>query len=106
MACKLTKSSKANVDFEGKTDDVVNLAISSDSGGATIVTVIYDGSQIDPPSNFTLVAGNKLLTILVDNPVPRDWTTILEKCNGGTNIIKHYPFDPFGPTQTFRIEAS
>jgi len=106
MACKLTKSSEPNVDFVGKTGDQVQLGISSDSGGATIVTVIYDGKQIDPPSSITLVTGNKLLTILVDNPVPRDWTTILEKCNGGTNVLKHYPFDPFGPTQTFRIEAS
>lgn len=105
MACKLTKSSKAGVDFEGKTGDQVQLGVSSDSGGATIVSVVYDGTALSAPWKFTLAAGNKFLTVLVDNPVPRDWTTIQEICNGGRNTLKHYPFDPYGPTQTFIIEA-
>lgn len=52
-----------------------------------------------------MAAGSKFLTVLVDNPVPRDSTTIEEDCNGTKNPLKHYPFDPYGPTQTFIIEA-
>jgi len=106
MAWKLTKSSKPEVDFEGKTRDQVQLGVSSDSGGATIVAVIYDGNAVSAPWKVTLAAGIKLLTVLVDNPVPRDWTTIEEICNGDRNTLKHYPFDPYGPTENFFIEAS
>jgi hypothetical protein len=105
MACKLTKSTKPGVDFEGKVRDQVQLGVSSDSGGATIISAVYDGTPLSTPWKFTLSAGSKFLTVLIDNPVPRDWTTIQEICNGGTNTLKHYPFDPYGPTQTFIIEA-
>ncbi len=105
MACKLTKSTKAGVDFEGKVGDQVQLGVSSDSGGATIVSAVYDGKTLTVPWKFTLSAGDKFLTVLVDNPVPRDWTTIQEQCNGTVSVLKHYPFDPYGPTQTFIIEA-
>lgn len=105
MACKLTKSDKPRVDFEGTAGEQVKLGIDSDSGGAIIVAAIYAGKQISDPWKFTLVSGNKLLTILVDNPVPRDWTTIQEICNGKKKTLLHYPFDPDGPTQSFRIEA-
>jgi hypothetical protein len=105
MACKLTKSTKPGVDFKGKTGDQVQLGVSSDSKGATIVSAVYDGNPLSAPWKLTLAAGSKFLTVLVDNPVPRDWTTIEESCNGGTNTLKHYPFDPYGPTQTFIIEA-
>jgi hypothetical protein len=106
MACKLAKSTKPGVDFEGKTGDQVQLGVSSDSTGATIVSVVYDGAPQSAPWKLTLASGKKLLTVLVDNPVPRDWTTIEETCNGGKNTLKHYPFDPYGPTQTFIIEAN
>jgi hypothetical protein len=106
MACKLTKSSKPGVDFEGKIADQVQLGVESDSHGATIVSVVYDGTALSAPWKVTLAAGTKFLTVLIDNPVPRDWTTIEEICNGATNTLKHYPFDPYGPTQTFIIEAS
>lgn len=46
MACGLTKSTKPNVDFEGNTGDQVKLGVSSDSGGATIVSVVYDGNAV------------------------------------------------------------
>jgi len=105
MACKLTKSIKPGVDFEGKAGDQVQLGVSSDSGGATIVSAVYDGATLSSPWKFTLSAGSKFLTVLVDNPVQRDWTTIQESCNGSANTLKHYPFDPYGPTQTFIVEA-
>jgi len=101
MACKLTKSTKPGVDFEGTDGDEVQLGVSSDSGGATIVAAVYDGVPLSAPWQFTLAAGDKFLTILIDNPVPRDWTTIQEVCNGKRNTLKHFPFDPTGPTQTF-----
>jgi len=103
--CKLTQSSKPGIDFDGKTGDQVQLGVSSDSGGATIVAVVYDGTVLSAPWKVSLATGDKFLTILVDNPVPRDWTTIEEVCNGGTKPLKHYPFDPYGPTQTFIIGA-
>jgi hypothetical protein len=106
MACKLTKSSKPNIDFEGNTGDKVQLGVSSDSKGATIVSVVYDGNPVPAPWQFTLGAGNKFLTVVVDNPVPRDWTTIEEICNGSRNPLKHYPFDPYGPAQTFIIRGN
>jgi hypothetical protein len=107
MACALRKSTKSGVDFEGSVGGKVQLGVASDSGGAIIIAVIYDGKSINSPWNVPLVAGNKLLTVLVDNPVPRDWTTIQELCGGGvTNTLLHFPFDPNGPTQSFRIEAS
>jgi hypothetical protein len=105
MACKLSESKKPKVDFEGKTGDQVQLGVSSDSKGATIVSVVYDGNILSAPWKVTLAAGKKFLTVLIDNPVPRDWTTIEEICNGSTQPLKHYPFDPYGPTQTFIIEA-
>jgi hypothetical protein len=103
MACKLQKSTKPDIDFEAKTGDQVKLGVSSDSGGATIVSVVYGGTSITSPWVFTVASGKKLLTVLVDNPVPRDWTTIQEVCNGNANSLKHYPFDPYGPTETFVI---
>ena len=106
MACKLNKSTKPGIHFEGKAGERVQLGVSSDSGGATIVSVSYDGSQLSSPWTFALAAGTKFLTILIDNPVPQDWTTIQEMCNGSTSALLHYPFDPYGPTQTFRIEAT
>ena len=105
MACKLTKSTKPWVDFEGKTGDPVQLGISSDSKGATILSIVYDGTVLSAPWKFTLAAGNKFLTVLVDNPVPHDWTTIEEICNSGRNPLLHYPFDPYGPAQNFVIEG-
>jgi hypothetical protein len=96
MACKLRKSIKPGVDFEANTGDQVKLGVSSDSGGA----------PISSPWVFTVAAGTKFLTVLIDNPVPRDWTTIEEVCNGSRNPLKHYPFDPCGPTQTFLIEGN
>ncbi len=106
MACKLTKSTIPGVDFAGKIGDQVQLGVSSDSRGATIVSVVYDGTAISAPWNVTLAAGNKFLTVLIDDPISRDWTTIEEVCNGNRKTLKHYPFDPYGPTQTFIIEAS
>jgi hypothetical protein len=32
--------------------------------------------------------------------------TIQESCNGGSNTLKHYLFDPYGPTQTFIIKGN
>ena len=106
MACKLRKSTKPDVDFEANTGDQVKLGVSSDSGGATIVSVVYDGNAISSPWVFTAAAGKKFLTVLVDNPIPRDWTTIEEVCNGSNSTLKHYPFDPYGPTQTFIIQGN
>lgn len=61
MACKLTKSTSAGVDFEGKTGDQVQLGASSDSWHCHIRTMeVY------------LVLRQQVLTVLVDNPVPRD----------------------------------
>jgi hypothetical protein len=105
MACQLTKSTAPGVDFEGKAGGQVQLGVSSDSGGATIVSVVYDGTSLSAPWKFALSPGIKFLTVLVDNPVPRDWTTIQESCNSG-NTLKHYPFDPYGPTQTFIIKGN
>src|SRR5258708_2371254 len=106
MPCKLTKSTKPSVDFEGNIGDQVQLGVSSDSGGATIVAAVYDGTTLPASWNFSLSAGKKFLTVLIDNPVPRDWTTIEEVCNRSNMPLKHYPFDPYGPTQTFIIEAN
>lgn len=107
MPCALKKSTKPMIDFEGSIGANVKLGVSSDSGGATIVAVIYDGNSVNAPWTFALTAGTKLLTVLIDNPVPRDWTTIQEVCSSSkSNTLLHYPFDPYGPTQTFRIEAS
>lgn len=105
MPCKLRKSTKPGIDFEGTLPAQVQLGISSDSGGATIVAVIYDGTNIPAPFAFPLSLGVKLLTVLVDDPVPKDWTTIEELCNATRNPLLHYPFDPYGPTQNFRIEG-
>jgi hypothetical protein len=105
MACKLAKSQKSGVDFEGNAADQIQLGVSSDSAGATIVAAVYDGTTLAAPWKFALTVGSKFLTVLVDNPIPRDWTTIEEICNGAKNSLKHYPFDPYGPTQTFIIEA-
>jgi hypothetical protein len=106
MTCKLSKSSKPNVDFEGETGSQMQLGVSSDSGGATIVSVVYDGTTLSaPPWSITLASGKKLLTVVVDNPVPGDWTTIEEICNGDTQPLKRYPFDPVGPSQSFTIEG-
>jgi hypothetical protein len=106
MACKLKKSTKPWVDFEANVGGQVRLGVSSDSGGATIVTVVYDGNVLTVPWQFTVGAGKKILTVLIDNPVPHDWTTIEEICNGGRNTLMHYPFDPYGPTQNFVIEGN
>ena len=105
MSCQLRKSTKPGIDFEGNVPGSVQLGISSDSGGATIVALIYDGAAVPAPWTFKLKAGPKLLTVLVDNPVPKDWTTIEEVCNATRNVLLHYPFDPYGPTQNFRIEG-
>jgi hypothetical protein len=111
MACKLTKSTKPGVDFEGKIGDEVQIGIASDSGGALIVAALYAGTALAAPWKFTLKAGtpNKptpLLTVLVDNPVTKDWTTLQEICNGGANTLLHWPFDPYGPSQSLAIEAT
>ena len=106
MACKLAKSTKPWVDFEGKAGDQVKLGVTSDSGGAVITSVVYDGASLSAPWTVTLSAGKKILTVVVDNPVPRDWTTIQELCDSGASTLKHYTFDPYGPAQSFVIEAS
>ena len=105
MACKLTKSTKPGVDFSGNAGDQVQIGITSDSGGALIVSAVYNHVALTAPWTFTLVAGNHRLLVLVDNPVPRDWTTIQEMCNPGTQTLLHFQFDPFGPAEVFDIEA-
>jgi hypothetical protein len=106
VACKLTESTKSGVDFSGKTGDQIQIGVTSDSGGAVIVSAIYNHVHLAAPWMFTLVQGNHRLLVLVDNPVPRDWTTIQEMCNPGTQTLAHFPFDPDGPTEAFNIEAS
>jgi hypothetical protein len=106
MACKLTKSTKPGVDFGGTIGDQVQLEVTSDSGGAVIVSAIYNHVHMAAPWSFTLVGGNHRLLVLIDNPIPRDWTTIQETCNPGTQTLAHFPFDPYGPTEVFDIEAT
>lgn len=104
MGCKLRKSSRPGVDFEANTGDQIKLGVSSDSGGATIVSIVYN-TTISSPLVFTVAPGKRFLTVLVDNPVPRDWTRIEEVCDVGKNGLKYYPFDPYWLTQTFIIEG-
>ena len=107
MACKLTKSTGASrlILKERPGDQVqlrglIGLWRCDDRVGRLRWRYLFLALEVHAPS-----AGSKFLTVLLDNPVPRDWTTIQESCNGSANTLKHYPFDPYGPTQTFIVEA-
>jgi len=111
MACKLSPSEDPKADCEGKVGDEVEITVTSDSGGAFIVSAEYP-----PPTkcrknpsgtwSFTILPGYNQLGVLVENPKAGDPTRIVEVCGDSTtHTLRQYNFDPQGPTQFFSIKG-
>jgi len=107
MACALTPTTHAGADFTGKAGAKVHLEVKGERGQAFIQTAVYAGQTLSAPWTIQLQEGISFLHLLIENPVPRDWTSILEICGPAhSNVLLRYRYDPFGPTQSFEIEGT
>lgn len=111
MTCKLNPSDDLKADFEGQVGNDVEINVTSESGGAFIVSAMYP-----PPTkcrknpsgswSFTILSAYNQLGVLVENPKAGDPTQIIEVCgNGSTHTLRDYKFDPQGPTQFLSIKG-
>lgn len=107
MACALAPATTPGADFTGKAGEPVQLAVQGTQGQAKIVAARYAGESLSAPWTFQIQKGIAFLTLLIENSVPRDWTTIQEVCGPSqSNTLLRYRYDPYGPSQTFEIEGT
>jgi hypothetical protein len=104
MACNLSKSTDPSADYVGKIGATVQLKVTGTQGSAVIVAGRYAGQDLAAPWQFQVKAGVNFLILLVENSVPRDWTTIQEDCGSGAQqTLREYRYDPYGASQSFEI---
>jgi len=95
--CKLSPATGDPVaDFTGKVGDQVQIAVTGASGPATIMKgSSYADQPLAAPWQFTIKAGNQVLSVLVEDPVVNDTIVIAEVCDAGTrNTLLSYEFHP------------
>jgi hypothetical protein len=98
--CKLSPATGDPVaDFTGKVGDQVQIDVSGTSGRATIQQgTSYADQPLAAPWQFTIKAGNQVLSVLVADPVVNDTVVIEEVCDPhAKNALLSYEFHPNAP---------
>lgn len=110
MACCLTPSVSGQEDFTGPAGGEITLRLEHDPGvGAEIVHIRYDTDPIDaqPPLQFTIRRGSKMLVVLVEASAPGARLRLVEVCGGGAEqVIDRFHFDPKNPARGYVITGT
>lgn len=95
MACNLRIDPTAAADLTGPAGTSATVTIKGTNGNASIVAALYNQKSLTPPTpTLTIVKGDALLDLMVNNTLPGDVTTIA--CVDGT-ILKRFRFDRNNP---------
>jgi hypothetical protein len=107
MGCCLTPSVSGQEDFVGPAGGGITLRLEGDPGtGAEIVHIRYDTDPIDaePPLQFTIKRGSKMLVVLVEASAPGARLRLVEVCGDGREqVIDRFHFDPRNPARGYVI---
>ena len=107
MACSLTPATTAREDFTAPIGDVVTIRLEPPSGvTGRILLLRYGKDPIDsePPLQFTVAKGRKILTVLVEASKAGALLQLIEVCGGGTEqVIDRFHFDPMNPARGYII---
>ena len=109
MTCGLTPSTTAREDFSATAGCEVTVKLRGPSGaGAEILHVRYSDNEIDmePPLQFTVKTGPKMLVVLVEASKPGVLLQLIESCDGGAEqVIDRFHFDPMNPARGYIIRG-
>lgn len=106
MACCLSPGTGAE-DFRGAKGKVVTVdLVGPDDAGSLLVHIQY-GSTIDveAPFQFTIAEGDQMLVLLALASAPGTLLQLVEKCNGITQVLNRFHFDPRNPGRGFLIRG-
>jgi hypothetical protein len=110
MACCLTASTTAREDFLANTGRVVTIKLKGPPGkGAELVHIRYAGTEIDldPPLQFTVKAGAKMLVVLAEASQAGVLLQLIEECDGGTEqVLDRFHFDPMNPARGYIVRGT
>ncbi len=95
MACNLQVDPSGTADLTGPSGKSVTVGIAGTTGKASIVGAIYAGKKITAkPPTFTILAGDNMLDLMIDNNVSGDVTVL--SCADGT-VLERFRFDRNNP---------
>jgi hypothetical protein len=103
MPCKLTPFPTPPPDYTAVTGETVTLGVTGTA--AVIQSAVYDGKALATPWQFTVAAGEKRLEVVVAN-LAGEPTQIRELCNGASNILVDFVFNPNSPLWIFLIQGA
>jgi hypothetical protein len=107
MACCLTPSLTFREDFTGTKGCKVTLRVKGPKdAGVALVLARYSGAAIDPPE-FTIQAGAKFLTVLVEASKPGALVQLIETCDAGPEqVLDRFHFDPMNPARGYIVRGA
>ena len=95
MACTLAVCIGADADYQGATGASFEIAVSSSSGTATLNYALYNGTGLKAgPWKFTIAAGVKVLTLVIESTVMGDRISINEVTNGCNQVLDGFDYTP------------
>jgi hypothetical protein len=106
MPCSLSVPNPARPrKFAGKTGSAVSLSVRGTAGSASFTGGFYAGAAIPiNPAKFTIVAGDNVLDLVVENTLTEDKTQVV--CDADGSVLFDYLFDRNNPAQIFEVIGS
>jgi hypothetical protein len=109
MPCCLKPSTTGHEDFFAKVGCRVTMRLKGPSEtGAEIINILYAGDELDqePPFQFDVKKGPKMLVVLVEASKPGALLQLIESCNGSEQVLNRFHFDPKNPARGYLIRGS
>jgi len=95
MACTLAICTGVDADYQGATGASFEIAIDSSSGTATLNYALYAGTALTAgPWKFTIAAGIKVLTLVIESTKMGDRISIKEVTNGCNQVLDAFNYTP------------
>jgi hypothetical protein len=106
MACTLSVCPGVEADFQGATGAPFEIAITSESGTATLNFALYNGTSLTAaPWKFTIASGVKVLTLIIESTVMGDRVSINEVTDGCNQVLDAFHFVPANAPEGLEIKG-
>lgn len=95
MPCTLEICTNVDADYQGLTGASFEIAVDSTSGTATLNYALYAGTSLTAgPWKFTVAAGVKVLTLVIESTQMGDRISVKEVTSGCSQILDAFNYTP------------
>lgn len=106
MACTLKICPGVDADYQGTTGASFEIAVNSKSGTATLNYALYNSTGLTAgPWKFTIAAGVKVLTLVIESIVMGDRISITEVTNGCSKVLDAFDYMPSNAPEGLEIKG-